>query len=168
MINYNQDDERRNTGMKRFLILLLSFILIYSFAVPVSAYILSPEEIYGEPDRGYDEEYEDGFDDGGGRVIYKTREVSAKEYIADHETRFRELYITFLLVLGICVAPILIFRYIIRKESFADCDATIISVVYNLLACGVITYVMYRIDYLVPCISIVVLWGIVCKKILAD
>ena len=31
--------------MKKLLILLLSFILIYSFAIPVSAYILSPEEI---------------------------------------------------------------------------------------------------------------------------
>lgn len=142
--------------------------MFYSFAVPVSAYILSPEEIYGETDKGYDEGYEDGFEDGGGKIIYKTREVSAKKYIADHETRFRELYITFLLVLGICVVPLLIFRYIIKKDSFLDCDATIITVVYNLLACGIITYIMYRIDYLVPCISIVVLWGIVCKKILAS
>lgn len=153
--------------MKKVFVLLLLFIMLYSFAVPVSAYILSPEEIYGEPDKGYDEGYDDGFEDGGGKIIYKTREVSAKEYIADHETRFRELYITFLLVLGICVAPILVFRYIIKKDSLADCDATIISVVYNLIACGIITYIMYRIDYLVPCISIVVLWGIVCKKILS-
>lgn len=86
--------------MKKVFVLLLLFIMLYSFAVPVSAYILSPEEIYGEPDKGYDEGYDDGFEDGGGKIIYKTREVSAKEYIADHETRFRELYITFLLVLG--------------------------------------------------------------------
>lgn len=154
--------------MKKLLILLLSFIIVFSFAVPVSAYILSPEEIYGEPDRGYDEGCDDGFSDGGGKVIYKTREVGMKKYIADHETRFRELYITFLLVLGICIVPILIYRYLIKKDSFVDCDATIISVVYNLVACGIITYIMYRIDYLVPCISIVVLWGIVCKKILVN
>ena len=55
--------------MKKVFVLLLLFIMLYSFAVPVSAYILSPEEIYGEPDKGYDEGYDDGFEDGGGKII---------------------------------------------------------------------------------------------------
>ncbi len=152
--------------MKKYLVLLMIAVMFFLLAVPSYAYVLSPEEIYGEPDKGYDKGYEDGILEGGGKIIYKTREVSAKEYIADHETRFRELYITFLLVLVICVAPILIYRYLVKKDFLADCDATIITVVYNLFACGMITYIMYRIDNLVPCISIVVLWGMICKKIL--
>lgn len=155
-------------NMKKAVIIIVSFLMILLFSVPSFAYYMSPEDIYGEADKGYDEGYADGFEESDGRVVYKTREVSAKEYIADHETRFRELYITFFLVLGICVVPILVFRYIIKKDFFADCDATMITVVYNLLACGVITYIMYRIDYLVPCISLVVLWGIICRKILAN
>ena len=154
--------------MKRATIIIVSFLMILLFSVPSFAYYMNPEDIYGEPDKSYEEGYEDGFEDGGGQIIYKTREVSAKEYIADHETRFRELYITFLLVLGICVAPILIFRYAFWKDSFDDSMAIFISIVYNVFASIIITYIMYRIDYLVPCMSIVVLWGIICRKILTD
>ncbi len=152
--------------MRKLLVSGLVVLMILLLSVSSFAYYMSPEDIYGEPDKSYDEGYEDGFEDGEGRVVYKTREVSAKEYIADHETRFRELYITLLLVLGICVAPILIYRYLIKKDFLADCDAMIITVVYNLFACSMIAYIMYRIDNLVPCISIVVLWGMICKKIL--
>ena len=153
--------------MKKYFILALTFVMAFSFVVPAYAYILSPEEIYGEPDRGYDEGYDDGYEDGGGSIIYRTREAAAKEYIADHETRFCELYITFFLVLAICVAPVLIFRCFIYKDSFDSGTATLISVVYNVLASVLIAYIMYRIDYLVPCISIVILWGMICKKILS-
>ena len=153
--------------MKKVLALILFCIMLLSFAVPVSAYILSPEEIYGEPDRGYDEGYKDGVEDSVGTIIYRAKENSIEKYIADHETRFRELYITLLLVLGICVVPILIYRYGLKKDSFADCDAIIISVVYNVFAGFLITFIMYRIDNLVPCLSVVVLWGMLCKRILS-
>ena len=153
--------------MRKTAIIMLSFFLMLLFIVPSFAYYMSPEDIYGEPEKSYDEGYTDGFEDGGGRVIYKTREVSAEEYIADHETRFRELYITFLLVLGICVVPMLVFRYGLRRDSVDGSIATMISVVYNLIASVVIAYIMYRIDYLVPCFSIVVLWGILCRRLLS-
>lgn len=153
--------------MRKTAIILLSFFLMLIFIVPSFAYYMSPEDIYGDPEKSYDEGYADGFEDGGDRVIYKTREVSAEEYIADHETRFRELYITFLLVLGICVVPMLVFRYGIRRDSVDGSIATMISVVYNLIASVVIAYIMYRIDYLVPCLSIVVLWGILCRRLLS-
>lgn len=154
--------------MKRAAIILVSFLMILLFSIPSFAYYMSPEDIYGEPKKSYEEGYEDGFEDGGGSIVYKTREVPAKEYIADHETRFRELYITFFLVLGICVAPILVFRYAFWKDGFDDSVAIFISVAYNVVASIIITYVMCRIDYLVPCMSIVILWGLICRKILAN
>ena len=139
--------------MKKFFAFGLSILITVLFSVPSFGYYISPEEIYDEPEESYDDGYEDGFEDGGGRIIYKTREVSAEEYIADHETRFRELYITFLLVLAICVAPILVFRYLIWREELDEFWAAALSVAYNLTAALVITYIMYRIDYLVPCMS---------------
>lgn len=155
--------------MKKTLVSGLVFLMVLLFSVPSFAYYISPKDIYGEPDRGYEDGYEDGFGDGGGSIIYKTREVAATEYIADHETRFRELYITFLLVLGICVAPVLIFRFLIYKDCFYDdISPVFVTVVYNLLASVLITYIMYRIDYLVPCMSIVILWCIICKAILSN
>lgn len=154
--------------MKKLIIILISLLGVCCFTFSANAYIITPKDTYGEPAKSYDDGYEDGFEAGGGRIVYKTREVSAKEYIADHETRFRELYITFLLVLGICVVPVLIVRYAVLKYGFDGFTATVISVVYNLLAGVLITYIMYRIDYLVPCTSIVILWGIICKRILTE
>lgn len=158
--------------MKKFLVFGLVFWLILLFSVPSFAYYLSPEEIYGEPDKGYDEGYdegyEDGFLDGGGNVIYKTREVTLKEYTADHQTRFRELYITLLLVIGMCVVPTVLLRYGYLKSGFEESFATLMTVVYLIIVSPIIGYIMYRIDYLVPCISIIVLWGIISKRILTE
>ncbi len=150
---------------------MFSILMFFAFSVSSFAYYDS-YDLYGDPDKSWFESdegsYEDGYEDGAGQIIFKTREVTAKEYIADHQTRFRELYITVLLALGICVVPILTFRYFIYKDCFEAGTATVITVVYNVFASVLITYIMYRIDYLVPCLSVVVLSGILCKKFLSD
>lgn len=164
----NSQSRKGTDNMRKIFVFVFAILMLYVFSVSSFSYYMSPKDVYGEPEKSYDEGYEDGFEDAGGRIVYKTREVSAEKYIADHETRFRELYITFLLVIGICVVPMIVFRYGIIKASVADSTAAAVSVVYNLIASAAIAYIMYRIDYLVPCLSIVVLWGIICKKILAS
>ena len=44
--------------MKKLITLGAALLMIFLFAVPSSAYILSPEEIYGEPEKSYEEGYE--------------------------------------------------------------------------------------------------------------
>ncbi len=42
--------------------LLVIFVLITAFSVSAAAYSVSPKDIYGEPDKGYEQGYADGLE----------------------------------------------------------------------------------------------------------
>ena len=123
---------------------------------------------------GYDEGYSIGYDDGyyegvyesGGEIIYKTREVPVVKRIVDNHTRFKELWVSALFLLGLCIIPTIVFRFVIIKEPVAQKYAGIGVAVYSISAFALTAYIMYRIDEILPCASLFILWSIVGKHIL--
>ena len=168
--------------MKKLFISLLIILFTFSFNAQVSAYFMTPEEIYGEPedeygdgyDDGYDEGYSIGYDDGyyegvyesGGEIVYKTREVPVVERVVDNHTRYTELWVSALFLLGLCVVPMLVFRFAIIREPVDRKYAGIGVAVYSSFAFALTAYIMYRIDEILPCASLFILWAIIGKYII--
>lgn len=151
--------------MKKAFLFLLVLFFCSICSLNTHAYVMSYEDLYGEPEKSYEEGYSDALEENH-LIRYKIREVGLKKYVADHETRFYELWLTLGLTLGFCVLPMLTFRFGILREKLLESTATIISVVYNSSAMLLIGYIVYRIDYLFPCPSVIIIWGIVNKYIL--
>ena len=123
---------------------------------------------------GYDEGYSIGYDDGyyegvyesGGEIVYKTREVPVVERVVDNHTRFTELWVSALFLLGLCVVPMLVFRFAIIREPVDRKYAGIGVAVYSSFAFALTAYIMYRIDEILPCASLFILWAIIGKYII--
>ncbi len=163
--------------MKKIISLFFVFAIMlsastFAYAYSVDEYRPDRDDIYNNYDyeEGYDDGYDDGYEDGvyesGGEIVYKRREVTLKEYVADHNVRFKEIYITLMIVAGFGLMPVLLYRFVIRKYEMQKPYSTIFSLCNCLLLLLVSGCVLYARYYYFPAISVIILWGIISQKIL--
>lgn len=92
--------------------LLVIFVLITAFSVSAAAYSVSPKDIYGEPDKGYEQGYADGLEAAGEAKKRKTQKSSTEGSETDSD-----FYVAFLGGFGAGAVTVLILSKACKKAE---------------------------------------------------
>lgn len=105
-----------NSKIKKYAVVLLSLVMVLMFSLPSFSYYMNDKDLYGQPQKSYEDGYEEGYEDGyadgyednGGEVIYRTRKADSKNDSAVNGDLLSNIILTVLLVIGVCAVPFLI------------------------------------------------------------
>ncbi|MBO5859616.1 MAG: hypothetical protein J6R20_07570 [Clostridia bacterium] len=96
--------------MKKSAVAIVSFVMVLLFSFPSFSYYMNNKDLYGEPEKSYEDGYEEGYEDGyadgyednGGEVIYRTRKADSKNDSAVNGDLLSNIILTVLSVVVIC------------------------------------------------------------------